>query len=77
MEMEMSITPKTYRQVTEARIERSRRDYAVVAEQKRIASVLAANPAIGVLVRNGKPKFYVSSPMYREATDPAALVGQS
>lgn len=75
--MEMSNTPKTYRQVTEARIERSRRDYALVAEQKRIVAVLAANPAIGVLMRNGKAKFYVSFPTYREAADPAVLVDQS
>lgn len=45
------------------------------AEQKRIAEVLKANPEIGVLMRNGKPVYYLTrSYGHLEHADPAALV---
>jgi hypothetical protein len=39
------------------------------------ARVLAANPQIGKLMRNGKPVYYVTAPEYREAARPFELVG--
>jgi hypothetical protein len=39
-----------------------------------IAACLAANPQIGVLMRNGKHVYYVNSPEYREAQYPQGLL---
>ena len=45
------------------------------AERERIASVLAANPSIGILRRAGGDSYYTWPPggPYREARDPSAL----
>lgn len=47
---------------------------AQIAEQARIAAILAANPQIGVLQGAEGLRFYVNFPVYAEARDPAALV---
>lgn len=39
-------------------------------------SILNDNPQIGILIRDGKPVYYVNWPTYREASDPAQLVGK-
>lgn len=44
------------------------------AERARIASILAANPQIGVLQSAKGQRFYINFPVYLEHTDPAALV---
>jgi hypothetical protein len=48
---------------------------AQLAEQRRIQSILDAHGEIGILMRKGGPVYYVNWPVYREARDPAALVG--
>jgi hypothetical protein len=46
-------------------------------ERARIAGILAANPQIGVLLRDARgPLYYVNFPEYIEARDPAWLVGR-
>ena len=50
------------------------RAQAQVAEQARIAAILAANPQIGVLRGEKGLRYYVNFPVYAEARDPAALV---
>lgn len=44
------------------------------ALQQEISTILAANPQVGVLIRKGKPVYYVNSPAYAEANSPAALI---
>jgi hypothetical protein len=46
---------------------------AQIAEQARIAGILAANPQIGVLQGAKGLRYYVNFPVYAEARDPAAL----
>jgi hypothetical protein len=44
-------------------------------EHKRIMGTLRANPEIGMLMRNGKPVYYVNTSNSKiEAADPADLV---
>lgn len=50
------------------------RAQAQVAEQARVAAILAANPQIGVLQGSKGLRYYVNFPVYAEARDPAALV---
>jgi hypothetical protein len=47
---------------------------AQIAEQARVAAILAANPQIGVLQGAKGLRYYVNFPVYAEARDPAALV---
>ena len=47
---------------------------AQVAAQQNVNALLAANPQVGVLNRNGKAVYYVNFPDYREASTPAALI---
>ena len=44
------------------------------AAKQAVAAILASNPQIGVLNRNGKAVYYVNFPQYREASTPAAFV---
>jgi hypothetical protein len=39
-----------------------------------VAAVLRHHPEIGQLTRNGRPVYYVTAPVYREAAHPAELV---
>lgn len=75
----MAKTPKTFSEVFNARQARLAREeakaQAQVAERQRIESILQANPEIGVLQGEKGVRYYVNFPTYREATDPAALVG--
>jgi len=50
---------------------------AEIAERKRIADILAANPEIGELCQKGKRMFYVwpAGGEYRQDADPTKLVG--
>ncbi len=76
----MARTPRTFGEVVTQRIERSRADEAksdaIRAERERIEAILRDNPEIGVLIRKGKPVYYVNQPVYREHRDPAALVSE-
>lgn len=50
---------------------------AEIAERARVAAILAANPQIGVLLRDARgPLYYINFPEYIEARDPAWLVGR-
>lgn len=74
----MAKTPKTFSEVFNARQARLAREeakaQAQLAERQRIQSILDANGEIGILMRNCNLVYYVNFPVYREASDPAALV---
>jgi hypothetical protein len=67
--------------VADARDEKRNADLSALAlaqklqeMESKILSILAANPQIGMLQGNRGRRFYVTSPVYREAKHPAALV---
>lgn len=74
----MTKTPKTFSEVFNARQARLAREdakaQAQIAQRQRIEGILQANPEIGVLQGEKGVRYYVNFPVYREATDPAALV---
>jgi hypothetical protein len=49
------------------------RAQAQIIKRQRIERILQANPQIGVLQNEKGARYYVNFPVYREASDPAAL----